>query len=144
MRKNNNGEFQIDVKTKEVFKGSSEYLPDVEFDYFIRSEEKSQISEDDFRCLRFHGDDVYQLDARIIPLQDLKTLIEKAENSGANFVVVDYHVDHFDYNIIGFEITRMDEKEILVAESLEKAREEKNKQEQIKKLEEQMKKLKGE
>lgn len=134
-------ELEIKVKAKKVFSKSSDYLPSLETAMFATKEE---LETNEYVSLKFQDNEVYQSDAQIIPISAIKQLIEEVEASGANFVAIDFHPDHLEYNVYGFLVERMTDGEIKVIEALKANKEKRDKEEQIKLLEEKIQKLKEE
>lgn len=132
-------EINIAVKAKKVFSESSEYLPELESFFFATEEEKKE-SENIY--LSFHGDDVYSSESQIIHIDELRNILDRAEKAGATFVTVNFHSDHLEYDVVGYNLTRLSENELNILESLENAKKEKIKQEKIKKLEQEIERLK--
>lgn len=132
-------ELEIRVKAKKIFKKSSNYLPDMETAMFASKEE---LETNEYVSLSFEGDEVYPPESKIIPIEAIKKLIEEAEASGANFVTIDYHTDHIEYDVYGFLVERMTETEIQIIESAKAKKGKESKEQQIKYLEEKIKKIK--
>jgi hypothetical protein len=132
-------ELEIKVKAKKVFSKSSDYLPELETAMFATKEE---LETNEYVSLSFQGNEVYQSEAQIIPISAIKQLIEEAEASGANFVTIDFHVDHLEYDVCGFLVEKMTDAEIKVIEALKAKKEKDAKEQEIKRLEEKIQKLK--
>jgi hypothetical protein len=132
-------ELEIKVKAKKVFSKSSDYLPSLETAMFATKEE---LETNEYVSLSFQGNEVYQSEAQIIPISAIKQLIEEAEASGANFVTIDFHVDHLEYDVYGFLVEKMTDAEIKVIEALKTKKEKDAKEQEIKRLEEKIQKLK--
>lgn len=133
-------DLEIKVKSKTVFRESSDELKYLEAEAIATKEE---LKTYEYVCLEFSDNNVYQSDAGIIPIQKIKELIDKAEASGANFVAIDYHCDHVEYDVYGYHVERMTQEEI---DALEVKKAEKKKtinEAKIKQLEEEIEKLKG-
>lgn len=130
---------EIKVKAKKVFEKPSDYLPDLEAAMFATIEE---LETNEYVSLSFQGNEVYQTEAQIIPISAIKQLIEEAEDSGANFVTIDYHCDQGEYVVYGFLVEKMIDTEIKVLEALKAKKEKVAKEQEIKRLEEKIKKLK--
>ena len=133
---------EIVLKRKVVFKESSKELWGPLPWYKLLT--KKEISRD-----RKEGDvDVYtdsntNSDAIDIPIEDMKALIQKAEDAGANYIQIDYHCDHEEYDIYGSLITRPTEEEVAKRVSEEKKIFEKQKQDAIKRLQYQIVQVKA-
>lgn len=134
-------ELEIKVKAKKVFDKSSDYLPSLETEKFATKEE---LENNEYVSLSFEGNEIYQSEARIIPIEIIKQLIDEAEANGANFVAIDYHCDHVEYDIYGFLVEKMTEREIQIVEAIKAKKNKEFKEQQIKLLEEEIKKLKEE
>jgi hypothetical protein len=134
-------DIEIIVKAKRVFKASSDYLPDFEGEFFATEQE---IIESEHISIVFKGDSVYDSDAQIIHINELRKLLDAAEKAGAIFVTVDFHTDHLEYDVVGYDIKRMNEKEIKFVEIMEQNIKNQKKEAKIKELEERIKKIKGE
>ena len=132
-------ELEIKVKAKKVFKKSSDHLPSLETEKFATKEE---LENNEYVSLSFEGNEVYQTESRIIPIEAIKQLIEEAEASGANFVAIDFHCDHIEYDVYGFLVEKMTDAEIKVIEALKTKKEKDAKEQEIKRLEEKIQKLK--
>lgn len=132
-------ELEIKVKAKKVFNKSSDHLPSLETEKFATKEE---LENNEYVSLSFEGNEVYQTEARIIPIEAIKQLIEEAEASGANFVAIDFHCDHKEYDVYGYLVEKMTEAEIAVVEAIKIKKNKKFKEQQIKLLEEKIQKLK--
>ena len=50
---------------------------------------------------------------KLIPIKDMVQLVRGAENSGANFIAIDYHCDHEEYEVYGVKVERLNEPEII-------------------------------
>jgi hypothetical protein len=134
-------ELEIKVKAKKVFDKSSDYLPSLETEKFATKEE---LKNNEYVSLSFEGNEIYQSEARIIPIEVIKQLIDEAEANGANFVAIDYHCDHQEYDVYGFLVEKMTELEIQIVEAIKAKKNKESKEQEIKRLEEKIKKLKEE
>lgn len=132
-------ELEIKVKKKLVFEESSEYLPDLEARYFATKEEIDKTEHISIKTL-----DKTFYDACEIPLIEMKNLVAKAEAAGANFISIDYHGDHNEYDVYGYTIERLSQAEIDADIAKKKEVEKKGKEGRIKLLEERLVKLKSE
>tara|TARA_R110000851_G_scaffold152826_3_gene294629 strand:- start:12 stop:359 length:348 start_codon:yes stop_codon:yes gene_type:complete len=99
---------EINLKRKIVFEQSSEELYDAFNRKFLNKEE----IESDNEHYNVYTDSDTDSDARDISIEDMKELIQKAEDAGANFIQIDYHCDHSEYNIYGSLITRATDEEV--------------------------------
>ena len=134
-------ELEIKVKGKQIFKKSSDHLPSLGTAMFATKED---LENNEYVSLSFEGNDVYQTDSHIIPIEAIKQLIEEAEASGANFVAIDYHCDHIEYDVYGFLVEKMTDTEIQIVEAIKAKKEKDAKEQEIKRLEEKIQKLKEE
>lgn len=132
-------ELEIKVKAKKVFDKSSDYLPSLETEKFATKEE---LENNEYVSLSFEGNEVYQSEARIIPIEVIKQLIEEAEASGANFVAIDYHCDHVEYDVYGFLVEKMTEQEIKILEAIKAKKNKEFKEQKIRLLEKEIQKIK--
>jgi len=104
-------DLEIKLKREIVFEDNSEELYDVMVRYFGTKEEIKRYNDS---CDVVATVDTYiNSEAKDIPIQVMKDLIQKAEDAGANFIQIDYHCDHEEYEVYGSKITRLDEAEIL-------------------------------
>jgi len=133
-------EIIVNVKAEKVIDISSEYLVELERNYLATTEE---LSKDEYVNIKFNGDDVYASDSQIIPIVELKKLIEKVENAGANFIAIDFHTDHLEYDILGYRISRMTDNEVQVVKQMKLLEKEKSKLFKIQELENQIALLKS-
>lgn len=130
----------IHVLAKKVFSESTEYLPIIERSFFAT---KKEISEADDLRVQYNVQDGWGLDGELIPIVELKKLIDKAEKAGANLISVNYSHDHNEYDIVGYNVTRMGKKEVKQLEKLEEIEMEKRRLDKIKELEERIQNLKN-
>jgi hypothetical protein len=107
-------EIEIKLKREVVFEEASDELYDVMEHYFGTKEEIEQYQES---CDVIATVDTYtNSDSKDIPIKDMKELIQRAEDAGANFIQIDYHCDHEEYEVYGSKITRLDEEAIIKLE----------------------------
>lgn len=132
-------ELEVSAKAKKVFEENSDYISDLQKEVIATKEE---LDKYEYVSLSFEGDNVYLTDGNIIPIQKLKELIERAEASGANFVAIDYHSDHDEYEVYGYYVERMTQDEIDVIDAIKAENTKKANEAKIKRLEEQIEKLK--
>tara|TARA_R110000796_G_scaffold248124_1_gene374528 strand:- start:7943 stop:8353 length:411 start_codon:yes stop_codon:yes gene_type:complete len=90
---------------------SSELWGDLPWHQFLTR--KEILRSDRARC----GIDVYassdtDSEAGDIPIEDMKALIQKAENAGANYIQIDWHCDHEEYDVYGSRISRKSKEEL--------------------------------
>lgn len=62
--------------------------------------------QDEVRNPNFH------LDAEPIPITKIKDMIKDAESVGANFVSIDWHCDHREYEVFALKLTRLTDEEL--------------------------------
>lgn len=84
------------------------------------------------------------LDGRPISIINLKKTIERIENDGGNYVMLEYHDDHDEYEFTGLNISRVDEEYLNRAKEMEEAAETVKKLKQIEELEKLIEKIKSE
>ena len=132
---------EVRLKRKIVFEDTSEELWGVyPYRKLITKKELSTYEND--------GGDVYtssdtDSEARDIPIEDMKALIQKAEDAGANFIQIDWHCDHDEYNIYGSLITRATDEENADYEEAQVIKKQLEKEREIKQLEAKLLKLKN-
>ena len=103
-------EIEIKIKTDLVFEGNSEYLPSIMEQEFVTKDELKRYGEyitvNDVDCT-FYGD------SEAIRIKEMRELLDEAEEAGANFVSIDYHCDHYEYEVYGHKVTRLEPEEVL-------------------------------
>ena len=134
-------EKEIILKRKVVFEGNSgELYGTYPFRKFLTKEE---IERDDEHCdVDVYTDSYTDADSKDILIEDMKALIKKAEDAGANYIQIDYHCDHEEYEIYGSLITRATEDEINEKKRKEAVSEKMKICEQIRGLEAKLEELK--
>lgn len=133
-------DLEIKLYREIVFKDSTEQLSDIITRDFVTEEELIN-SEYQFTTNIDKGD-IY-LDATEIPISVIREKLIKAEQAGANYISIDFHSDHGEYDIYGLKISRAkvyviekeNEKQLAKAEKIKNAR--------IIALEKELKKLKS-
>lgn len=134
-------DLEIKVNRKQVFKESTEQLSHLYAKNFATKDEienAEYIFTKDIDLNSCGGSG-----AEPISIAELRTIIDKAEKAGANFITIDYHIDHGEYDIYGYHCVRPSEKEVEEYEAkLAKVRKE-AKEAKIKYLQEQIEKLKA-
>ena len=128
-------DLEIKVKSKTVFRESSDEVRHLQTEMFATKEE---LEKYEYLYLTFDDNKVYQTEAAIIPIQKIKELIDKAEASGANFVAIDYHCDHGEYDVYGYHVERMTQEEIDALEAKKAENKKTINEAKIKQLEEQI------
>jgi hypothetical protein len=88
--------------------------------------------------------DVNQSDAGLVKIDDLITILQELKEKGANYVACDWHCDHQELEVHGFNYRKSTDEEVQEVENVEKAKKELLKQRQIKEMEEKLAKLKAE
>jgi hypothetical protein len=85
----------------------------------LATEAEKELEKDDIYMYARkvnEGDDSYvDSYAEPIPIEVMKKHIEDSEAKGANFIVVDWHSDHSEYDIYGLKIRRESEDENAIA-----------------------------
>jgi len=120
-------DLEIKVNRELVFKESTEQLSDIISREFATDEEL-QNSEYQFTTNIDKGN-IY-LDATEVPISVIRKMLNKAEKAGANYVSIDFHCDHGEYDIYGLKISRATakvineerEKELILMEAKKNAR----------------------
>jgi len=130
-------EFKISVKGNIVYEKSSEYLPILEEEHFATKEEREMFS---YLYVEYI-DDVY-FSSSPIPIGILKKMIEEAEAAGANFVSVNHHSDHDQYEVCGYNFERASDEDNSALELERRLANEEAKNKRIKELEDELAKLK--
>jgi hypothetical protein len=100
---------EIKVKVDAVYYESSEELVQIMNQYFMTESEKQN---DDDEVDIYVDVNFEQSDALPIPIGIMKQMIQDAEDKGANFICVDFHCDHMEYDIYGLKIDRLDEVDV--------------------------------
>jgi hypothetical protein len=93
---------------------------------FIRDEEFSELDfefQDDFSIGENDNYAIIELghsrlssSASPIPIDQMIETLQSMKKSGANYVEMDYHEDHYGYEIAGYKITRSNPEEIEIFE----------------------------
>lgn len=96
--------------------------------------------DDDYREIG----DVNQSDAGLVKIDELITILQELKENGANYVACDWHCDHQELEVHGFNYEKSTEEEIQSIEDAAKLKKELLKQRQIKEMEEKLAKLKAE
>tara|TARA_R110000772_G_scaffold17946_3_gene50000 strand:+ start:147050 stop:147454 length:405 start_codon:yes stop_codon:yes gene_type:complete len=132
---------EIKLKRKVVFEESSEELWGAYpwFQFLTKGEIKRYNDDCDVDVII---DSETNGESKDIPIEDLKALIQKAEDAGANFIQIDYHCDHEEYDVYGSLVTRATEGELQELVTKENEQKEKEKQARIKHLQEEIEQLK--
>jgi hypothetical protein len=88
--------------------------------------------------------DVNQSDAGLVKIDELITILQELKDKGANYVACDWHCDHQELDVYGFNYRKSTDEEVQAIENADKAKKELLKQRQIKEMEEKLAKLKAE
>ena len=88
--------------------------------------------------------DVNQSDAGLVKIDELITALQELKEKGANYVACDWHCDHVELEVHGFNYRKSTYEEVKVVEDEAKAKKELLKQRQIKEMEDKLAKLKAE
>ena len=96
--------------------------------------------DDDYR----ETGDVNQSDAGLVKIDELITILQELKEKGANYVACDWHCDHQELEVHGFNYEKSTDEEIQSIEDAAKLKKELLKQRQIKEMEEKLAKLKSE
>lgn len=88
--------------------------------------------------------DINQSDAGLVKIDELITILQELKDKGANYVACDWHCDHVELEVHGFNYRKSTDEEVQVVEDVAKAKKELLKQRQIKEMEEKLAKLKAE
>lgn len=96
--------------------------------------------DDDYR----ETGDVNQSDAGLVKIDELITILQELKDKGANYVACDWHCDHQELDVYGFNYRKSTDEEVQALEDAIKAKKELLKQRQIKEMEDKLAKLKAE
>jgi hypothetical protein len=84
-----------------------------------------------------------QSDAGLVKIDELITILQELKENGANYVACDWHCDHQELDVYGFNYRKSTDEEVQAIEDAAKAKKELLKQRQIKEMEEKLAKLKA-
>jgi len=84
-----------------------------------------------------------QSDAGLVKIDELITILQGLKEKGANYVACDWHCDHQELDVYGFNYRKSTDEEVQTIEDAAKAKKELLKQRQIKEMEEKLAKLKA-
>ena len=129
---------EIKLKREIVFEGNSEELYGIFADRFSTKEERDKYEYE----IDAYTDNDTDSEARDIPIEDMKALIQKAEDAGANFISIDYHCDHEEYDIYGSKISRISDIDVIKEKKKQAIAEALKKKDKIRNLEDQIAELK--
>ena len=88
--------------------------------------------------------DTNQSDAGLVKIDDLITILQELKDKGANYVACDWHCDHQELDVYGFNYIKSTDEEVQAIEDAVKVKKELLKQRQIKEMEDKLAKLKAE
>ncbi len=88
--------------------------------------------------------DTNQSDAGLVKIDELITILQELKDKGANYVACDWHCDHQELDVYGFNYRKSTDEEVQAVEEAANAKKELLKQRQIKEMEEKLAKLKAE
>ena len=88
--------------------------------------------------------DINQSDAGFVKIDELITILQELKDKGANYVACDWHCDHQELDVYGFNYRKSTDEEVQAVEEAANAKKELLKQRQIKEMEEKLAKLKAE
>jgi hypothetical protein len=132
---------KIRLKRENVYTESSMDLYSLDkFKRFMTQEEIDRYEQDGDVDIELVPEDYG--DAEDIPIELLKEMIEKAEKAGANYIQVDWHCDHGEYDIYGYNITRFTKEQEEAREKVERVGEKMKISGKIRNLEAQIEELK--
>jgi len=143
---------EIQIIRELVLRESTEELCRLKAFFFATDEEKKNdeknhdylYSSNINKNVKIEGRGIEYCDAVEIPINVLKDIIERAEKVGANFIALDYHEDHGEYDIYALKSNRATKADISAMKRAKNKLVKEMKANQIKQLESTLKKLKGE
>lgn len=98
-----------------------------------------------------HDDFVNQVEGKqgyivggLVKIDEVIKNLQTLKEAGSNYVDIDFHEDHQELEIMGFDVHRMSEKEILEYELSIRKNDSERKQKEISELEAKLQKLKSE
>ena len=98
-------EKEIILKRELVFQKSSGELWGAYPWLDLLSEEDRNGYVNDNLDLNVYTDSYTDANSKDISIKEMKKLIAEAEKAGANYIQIDYHCDHEEYNVYGSKIT---------------------------------------
>ena len=101
----------------------------------------SYETHEDYTILPNPGN--FYTEAGLVKIEDLEEQIQFLKANGANYVACDWHSDHEELEVTGFEFRRATEEEILEFQKGIAKRDLERKEKEIKQLEEKLKALKS-
>lgn len=135
-------EKELVLKREVVFEESTEELwGSYPYLQFLTAEEFKAWKNDKLD-INISTDTYTNAESKDIPIQWMKLMIEKAERAGANFIQIDYHCDHEEYDVYGSKLTLPTPEDEAKRKEKERKKKEAQIDSQIKRLQEQMDRLK--
>jgi len=125
---------EIKVNKEEVYYNSTEELTFLKTQQFATREEldtEKDVYTKDILKGKFNGEPI----SLEIPIEYLEGVVQKVKEAGANFISIDFHGDHVEYDIYGYKITRASVEESIADDEWEKARMQEKLESEIKQLE---------
>lgn len=107
-----------------------------------RPEEENGFDYESYESYEEIGD-VNQSDAGLVNLDKLINTLQLLKEKGANYVACDWHCDHVELDVYGFNFKPSTDSEIKIVEDAILAKKELLKQRQIKELEDKLARLKA-
>jgi hypothetical protein len=133
------GDLEVKIEREIVFKESTENL---DFLKAIDFATEKEIVNSDFQFTTPIDKGEIYFDAIEAPISTIRKMLDKAEEAGANYVSIDFHCDHGEYDIYGLKISRASSKVVDEERESEMILDEAKKNARISELEEELKQLK--
>ena len=132
-------DLELKITRKLVYEKSTD-----ELDFVITKKFATASERKKYECIfpSMIDDGEIYLDATMVPIDIIRKMLDQAESKGANFVSIDFHCDHDEYDIYGLKVERASADKIDEARSSEMILNEARKEAEIRKLEEQIRKIK--
>jgi hypothetical protein len=143
---------EIQIVRELVLRESTEELCRLKALFFATDKEKEDdekmydyvYTSDINKNIKIEGRGIEYCGAVEMPIGILKGIIERSEKAGANFIAIEYHEDHGEYDIYALKSNRATKADISVMKRAKNKLVKEMKANQIKQLESTLKKLKGE
>ena len=132
-------DLEIKISRELVYTKSTDYLDDLIVNKFATSKEKK---DNEYIYPRTIDKGIIHLEATMVPISTIRKMLLAAENKGANFVSIDFHCDHGEYDIYGLKVKRASTEVIDKEEEKKLKFEKEKKQTRIIELEKELKELK--
>lgn len=132
-------DLEVKVTREIVFEESTDHLDSLKTDMFATKEEK-ETSEYQYTTDIDNGE-VY-LEATEVEISVMRKLLDKAEKAGGNFVSIDFHGDHGEYDVYGLKLERASVEVVDADIEEERIAKEGKRQQKISELEAELKELK--